>query len=356
MQQTEINFGSKSNAFILNMNDKNINNDDKINLNNLSIPKEKEAQIRSSVISQLKTEIISLKDYIKKMNLQIRKNFNLEIQLSLEEGFAHISQKIKNGESDQNALQDLIHEWMNKIFNMDYINPLITLYENYIKNLENEIKNYENINKKNETLIMKLIGENNELRDRILATEEEMKNFLEIRNELGDGTSIIVMDREHVMKVEERNKLLSKENEILVVNYNKLQNELFQMKNQNQIFGNDERNLNYQKLNNDFIRMKNDNENLKEQNEIINKKILDVSNMNNILEVDNLKLKEDINKMNYELNTFKEANQRYENLLKNNFNNNFKDINNFNNNNINNNHINNKMDNNVDNNNKSDDE
>jgi hypothetical protein len=280
----------------------------------------------------------------------------LEIQLSLEEGFAHISKKIKNGESDQNALQDLIHEWMNKIFNMDYINPLITLYENYIKNLENEIKNYENINKKNETLIMKLIGENNELRDRILATEEEMKNFLEIRNELGDGTSIIVMDREHVMKIEERNKLLSKENEILVVNYNKLQNELFQVKNQNQIFGNEERNLNYQKLNNDFIRMKNDNENLKEQNEIINKKILDVSNMNNILEVDNLKLKEDINKMNYELNTFKEANQRYENLLKNNFNNNFKDINNFNNNNINNNHINNKMDNNVDNNNKSDDE
>ena len=220
--------------------------------------------------------------------------------------------------------------------------------------MENEIKNYENINKKNETLIMKLIGENNELRDRILATEEEMKNFLEIRNELGDGTSIIVMDREHVMKVEERNKLLSKENEILVVNYNKLQNELFQIKNENQIFGNEERNSNYQKLNNDFIRMKNDNENLKEQNEIINKKILDVSNMNNILEVDNLKLKEDINKMNYELNTFKEANQRYENLLKNNFNNNFKDINNFNNN-INNNHINNNMDNNADNN-KSDDE
>ena len=71
-------------------------------MNNLSIPKEKEAQIRSSVISQLKTEISSLKDYIKKMNLQIRKNFNLEIQLSLEEGFAHISQKIKNREIDQN--------------------------------------------------------------------------------------------------------------------------------------------------------------------------------------------------------------------------------------------------------------
>jgi len=349
MKKTETYFGGKNNAFILDMNDKNINDEEQIQLNKLEIPKEKEDQIKSSVISQLRTEISSLKDYIKKMNLQIRKNFNLEIQLSLEEGFAHISQKIKNGESDQNALQDLIREWMNKLFNMDYINPLIILYENYIKNLENEIKNYENINKKNEILIMKLIGENNELRDRILATQEELKNFLEIRNELGDGTSIIVMDKEHIMKVEERNKLLSKENEILVVNYNKLQNELLQLKSENQIFGNEEKNLNYQKLNNDFIKMKNDNDNLKEQHEIINKKILDISNMNNTLEVDNLKLKEVINKMNYELNSFKEANQRYENLLKNNINNNFKENNNFNN--INNKHINNNVDNN-----KSDDE
>ena len=93
---------------------------------------------------------------------------------------------------------------------------------------------------------MKLIGENNELRDRILATEEEMKNFIEIRNQMSDGSSIIIMDRDHVMKVEERNKLLSKENEILVVNYNKIQNELLQLKNENQIFGNEERNLKYQ--------------------------------------------------------------------------------------------------------------
>ena len=91
MKKTETYFGDKNNAFVLDMNDKNINNDDQININALEIPKEKEAQIKSSVISQLKTEIISLKDYIKKMNLQIRKNFNLEIQLSLEAGFSHIS-------------------------------------------------------------------------------------------------------------------------------------------------------------------------------------------------------------------------------------------------------------------------
>ena len=317
MKKKETYIGGKSNAFVLDINNNN-KEEDQMFINEINIPKEKEAEIKSSVISQLKTEISSLKEYIKKMNIQIRKNFNLEIQLSLEEGFVEITKKIKSGEKAQEALQDLIRDWMNKLFNMDYINPLIILYENYIKNLENEIKNYENINKKNENIIMKLIGENNELRDRILATEEEMKNFIEIRNQMSDGSSIIIMDRDHVMKVEERNKLLSKENEILVVNYNKIQNELLQLKNENQIFGNEERNLKYQKLNGEFMKMKNNNEELIEQRDIINKKMMEMSNVRNNLEIDNLKLKEVISKMNYELNSYKEANERYENLLKNN--------------------------------------
>ena len=319
MKKIETYIGGKSNVFSLDINANNINNEDKINImNEINIPNEKEEEIKSSVISQLKTEIISLKDYIKKMNIQIRKNFNLEIQLSIEEGFSKLSEQIKKGEKNQDSLQDLIHSWMNKLFNTDYINPLITLYENYIKTLEQEIINYQNLNRKNENLIMKLINENNELRDKVLTTEEELKNFLEIRNELSDGSSIIVMDREHIMKVEERNKLLSKENEILVMNYNKLQNELFQLKNQNQIFGKEDNNLKYQQLNNELIKLKNEREEIIEQKDIINKKMIEISNMNENLEIDNMKLKEIINKMNYELNTYKEANERYENMLKNN--------------------------------------
>ena len=301
--------------FIINSN--KIINDENIQINEINLPNEKQEEIKSSVMSQLKTEITSLKDYIKKMNIQIRKNFNLEIQLSIEESFAYFSQKIKNGEKTQDALQDLIHEWMNKLFNMDYINPLITLYENYIKKLEQEITNYQNMAKKNENLIMKLVLENNELRDKILTTEEEMKNFLEIRNELNDGSSIIVMDRDHVMKIEERNKLLSKENEILVVNYNKIQNELLQLKNQNQIMGNDDINIKYQKLNSEFNKVKNDKDELFEQNNIIYEKMNDISNMNNNLERENFKLKDIINKMNNEIEIYKEANKKYENMINN---------------------------------------
>ena len=317
MKKTETYIGGKANAFSLDINSNKIINDENIQINEINLPNEKQEEIKSSVISQLKTEITSLKDYIKKMNIQIRKNFNLEIQLSIEESFAYFSQKIKNGEKTQDALQDLIHEWMNKLFNMDYINPLITLYENYIKKLEQEITNYQNMAKKNENLIMKLVLENNELRDKILTTEEEMKNFLEIRNELNDGSSIIVMDRDHVMKIEERNKLLSKENEILVVNYNKIQNELLQLKNQNQIMGNDDINIKYQKLNSEFNKVKNDKDELFEQNNIIYEKMNDISNMNNNLERENLKLKDIINKMNNEIEIYKEANKRYENMVNN---------------------------------------
>ena len=317
MKKTETYIGGKANAFSLDINSNKIISDENIQINEINLPNEKQEEIKSSVISQLKTEITSLKDYIKKMNIQIRKNFNLEIQLSIEESFAYFSQKIKNGEKTQDALQDLIHEWMNKLFNMDYINPLITLYENYIKKLEQEITNYQNMAKKNENLIMKLVLENNELRDKILTTEEEMKNFLEIRNELNDGSSIIVMDRDHVMKIEERNKLLSKENEILVVNYNKIQNELLQLKNQNQIMGNDDINIKYQKLNSEFNKVKNDKDELFEQNNIIYEKMNDISNMNNNLERENFKLKDIINKMNNEIEIYKEANKKYENMINN---------------------------------------
>ena len=47
--------------------------------------------------------------------------------------------------------------------------------------------------------------------------------------------------------------------------------------------------------------------------------------MNKKLEIDNSKLNEVINKMSYELNSYKEANKRYENVLKNNKDNNNND-------------------------------
>ena len=55
MNKTETHFGGKSNAFMLDIQPKDINIEDKISLKQIDIPKEQETEIKSSVISQLKT-------------------------------------------------------------------------------------------------------------------------------------------------------------------------------------------------------------------------------------------------------------------------------------------------------------
>jgi len=305
-------FGQKNDPFFLNINNKEINKE-KINI--IDKNKENENEYVSSLSSQYKNEISVLKNYIQKMNVLIRKNLNMEILPSIEEGFDFFSNKIRNG-SQQDEIRETIHEWLSKLLNVDYINPLISLYENYIKNLEEELKNCKTINKKYENTIMKIVNENNDLRNQIQLSEEELKNFLEVRNESGDGSSLIVMDREYMMKLEERNQLLSKENEILVVNYNKLNNELMQIKSDNAFKGIEQNNINnikYQQLNNQFLKIKKEKDILQEQynndNQQYKKRIDQLQR-----EKANLKVYAEQSKK--DADTLRKTMNRYDNLLK----------------------------------------
>lgn len=300
--------GQKSNPFVLfNMNLKDLDN------KNIDLKeKDNQREYISSISSQYQKEIISLKNYIQKMNMHIRKHLNMEILPSLEEGFSSFSQKMKNGEELSEENDNIINEWLNKLLNVDYINPLITLYENYINNLEEELKYHKETNKKYENTITKIINENNDLRNRLESSEEELKNLLEIRNE--GGSSMVIMDRDYMTKLEERNQLLSKENEILLVNYNKLQNELIGMKvgipNINS--GND---VKYQKLSEDYLKIKNDYNALKNNFEINSKKINEISDKNTKLEIDNLQLKKSIEDRDSQLKKYYEGGQRFTQIL-----------------------------------------
>ena len=300
--------GQKSNPFVLfNMNLKDLDN------NNIDLKgKDNQKEYISSISSQYQKEILSLKNYIQKMNTHIRKHLNMEILPSLEEGFSSFSQKMKNGEELSEENDNIINEWLNKLLNVDYINPLITLYENYINNLEEELKYHKETNKKYENTITKIINENNDLRNRLESSEEELKNLLEIRNE--GGSSMVIMDRDYMTKLEERNQLLSKENEILLVNYNKLQNELMGMK-----VGipniNSENDGKYQKLNEDYLKIKNEYNALKNNFEINSKKLIEISDKNTKLEIDNLQLKKSIEDRDSQLKRYNEGVQRYSQLF-----------------------------------------
>ena len=63
---------------------------------------------------------------------------------SIDEVMSSISINDENSAFDQNTLNQLI----NKIINVEYINPLLNLYDTHIQNLENELKLTKDILKK----------------------------------------------------------------------------------------------------------------------------------------------------------------------------------------------------------------
>ena len=256
------NFVQKQNPFIMDISQKKINKGELI-LKDKNRKLEEEYHI--ALNSQSRNEISTLKQYIQKMNEQIRLQLRMEVLPSLEEKLIEYSKKINNEKELNEKCYESINDWLNKILNVDYINPLITLYERYIICLEEELKNTKKTNKNYENTITKLVNENNDLRNQLLVNEEEMKKFLGIRNEGGDGSSMLVTDRDYIMNLEERNQLLSKENEILYINYSKIQNELMQVKR-----GNNYNNYNNYNSYND----KNENENDTKYNQLYQQYLL----------------------------------------------------------------------------------
>jgi len=243
-----------------------------------------EEEYRIALNSQSRNEISTLKQYIQKMNEQIRLQLRMEVLPSLEEKLIEYSKKINNEKELNEKCYESINDWLNKILNVDYIDPLITLYERYIICLEEELKNTKKMNKNYENTVTKLVNENNDLRSQLLVNEEEMKNFLGIRNEGGDGSSMLVTDRDYIVRLEERNQLLSKENEILYINYSKIQNELMQVKrgnnynNNNNYNDKNENDIKYNQLYQQYLLLEKKNKILQDQYNAIYQKQKDFEN------------------------------------------------------------------------------
>ena len=189
-------------------------------------PIDQSSDYLNSLITQYTNEIYLLKRYIERINKEIRQNLNMEIP-SIDEVISSISIN-ENSAFDQNTLNQLL----NKTINVEYINPLLNLYDTHIQNLENELKLTKDILKKKDSQLSDLVNENNKLRSALEQRNIEFKNFLEVKVNSNNSESIKVMDFEYVMKLEERNNKLSQENEILLNNYTKCQKELLEFKMQ----------------------------------------------------------------------------------------------------------------------------
>ena len=284
------NFVQKQNPFIIDISQKKINKGELI-LKDKNRKLEEEYRIAQN--SQSRNEISTLKQYIQKMNEQIRLQLRMEVLPSFEEKLIEYSKKINNEKELNEKCYESINDWLNKILNVDYIDPLITLYERYIICLEEELKNTKKMNKNYENTLTKLVNENNDLRSQLLVNEEEMKKFLGIRNEGGDGSSMLVTDRDYIVKLEERNQLLSKENEILFINYSKIQNELMQVKrgnnynNYNNYNDKNENDIKYNQLYQQYLLLQKKYKILQDQYNTIYQKQKDLENDYYILQKQN---------------------------------------------------------------------
>ena len=180
------------------------------------------------LIDQFRQEISMLKKYIEKINEEIRKNLNIQIP-SFSEGFDLSVKNYISGEKASSLDQNVLDEWLNKLINMDYINPLFSLYDTHIDNLNEELVKLKEQVKSYDSKISDLVNENNSLRSELKLRAEEMKKYLEVRIN-NETDSQIVMDYDYVKKLEERCNLLSKENDILSMNYTNLLKENLDIK------------------------------------------------------------------------------------------------------------------------------
>ena len=255
-------------------------------------PIDQSSEYLNSLINQYTNEIYLLKRYIERINKEIRQNLNMEIP-SIDEVLSTITIN-ENSAFDQNTLNQLL----NKTINVEYINPLLSLYDTHIQNLENELKLTKDILKKKDNQLSDLVNENNKLRIAFEQRNNEFKNFLEVKVNTNNSESIKVMDFEYVMKLEERNNKLSQENEILLNNYTNSQKELleFKMKVNNTFQNNNNKALAYDELIGNYEMLKKSYDELIEINKVNQLKMFDLSDKVAQLESENndLKDKEDM--------------------------------------------------------------
>lgn len=251
---------------------------------------EKKNEYFEETIEQYRKEITFLKQYISRINTEIRKNLNMEIP-SLEDGFNSFLKSTQDSSLDQRVFD----EWTNRLISVEYINPLMNLYDVHIENLESELAYNKKVLKQYDGKISDLVNENKQLRQELEVRNNEFKQFLVLKTEAPIEHQI-VLDREYVAKLEERNETLSRENEILALNYHKLQKEAIDVKfNTNEIIKNGNEKIEaYDRLYQMYQDATNACENLNQKAQICELKMYEMSDKFNEIEKENEELREKI--------------------------------------------------------------
>lgn len=256
-----------------------------------------------NLIDKFKTEINQLKSYINRINKEVRKKLNIEIPLLLDNNS-------DNNESSEN-LAKFYNESLNRLLNVEYLNPIFSLYDNHILDVENELAGYKSLVAKYEARMTELIKENEAFRDNYIIKCNEIKEILKMK--VQSNSLNVVYDEEYIKTLEERSNLLSKENEILAINFQKAAKDLFDY-NLNVIEKHKESlekiDL-YDTVVQEMSRVNIHLDNALVKNTIFENKITDLAELISHLEIDRENIRQELDRMRNENKTLLEANNFY---------------------------------------------
>jgi hypothetical protein len=266
----------------------NIPNDvDSLNQNEINkfTIRQSETEFIKPALEKLKNQLTQLKSYINRLNKEIRKKFEKEIPIL--DNFQFDSKNFS--EENFSEISKIFSDSFDRLLNPEYLNPIFSIYDNHLLNLENELKYYKNLLSKYEIRIQELTKENSNLRESFLIQSQEMKDLLEKRIK---NNSFIPNDEEFFKFLEERNDILSKENEILAMNYQKVSKELFDFS------------LNYSEKYNESIQKIERCDNLQSEIKRLTFILEDIMTKNKIYENKFMQLTEEVSRLEIEKNNY----------------------------------------------------
>lgn len=272
----------------------------------IEVPIDQANDYLKRLTEQFRKEIILLKKYISRINTEIRRNLNLEIP-SFEEAF----QKTVSGNSPIDT--EILNEWMNQMINVEYINPLFGLYDVHIKNLEEEISQLKQQTRKYDPQIADLVNENKTLRQSLTVVNQEFQDFLSVKIQPGNEKSNVVIDHDYMVQLEQRSALLSRENEILLRNYQNVQKENYELAlNTNDRLRNyNEKAETYDQLNQAYQELMGQYNMINDIAQTNEAKMIELAEKVNKLEIENEFLKSDNDQYKSEIRSINEANALY---------------------------------------------
>jgi hypothetical protein len=257
------------------------------------------------VTNRYKNEIDVLKSYINVLNHEIRKKLNIEIPILSEE----ILKK-----TETNELIVLFNESITKLQNFEYINPLFKLYEDNINALNSELKHFKTLSKKYENQISELTRENNTIREKLTVVQNDLieKFSLKLSNKEN-----LIFDEDYIRQLDERNNILSRENEILLTNYHTINQQLvdFQMSFNEKYRESIEKISLYDKIEEDNKKLTSALDNGILLNHTNEDKIIDLTNMISKLEIDRNNNQKEVEQLRSEVRGLNEALQFYKNYI-----------------------------------------